>query len=197
MDSEFVYPPRALPGISDNWGRTVESRIQSGERSEQQLSQTVNNGLRAQGGQLAVIADQVDVMSGTLARLANAGEVSENVATTVSNGDVWYESPPSVTMSSLSGRFEVSVFGTSAGAMSFYSFTAPGYPLSRITGSGANESERVSGAGGASSAFTVFGSWIVTPTATPGTSVTFTAQARGTTQYSSTTSLKIRVRPVL
>lgn len=169
-----------------------------------QVQQTVNNSLRATSGQLETIAGNIDTIVrqqgeilNTLDRLANAGEVQENIAVGVSEGVVWYENPPSVTMSSLSGRFEVSIFGTSAGAMSFYSFTAPGYPLSRITGSGASESERVSGAGGASSAFTVYGSWIVTPSAETGTPVTFTAQARGTTQYSSTTSLKIRVRPVL
>lgn len=199
-----MYPSRDLPGRAEEWGRAVEGRQRVAEQDAEQLRQKVDNGLRATAGQLETISqtlnqvvEQQGTIQATLDRLANAGEVSENVATTVSNGDVWYPSPPSVTMSSLSGRFEVSIFGTSTGAMSFYSFTAPGYPLSRITGSGANESERVSGAGGASSAFTVYGSWIVTPTSAVGDPVTFTAQARGTTAYSSTTSLKIRVRPVL
>lgn len=199
-----MFPPRNLPGLSEVWGRSVEGQIQTLDSSFGQLQQSLNNSQRATSGQLEVIAGNIDTIvrqqseiQGTLDRLANAGEVQENVAVGDSNGAIWYASPPSVTMTSLSGRFEVSVFGTSTGAMSFYSFTAPGYPLSRITGSGVNESERVSGAGGASSAFTVFGSWIVTPTSAPGTPVTFTAQAIGTTQYSSTTSLKIRVRPVL
>ena len=192
-----MFPPRNLPGLSEVWGRSVEGQIQTLDTSLGQLQQSLNNSQRATSGQLEVIASQQIGIQETLARLANAGEVQENVTVGDSNGAIWYANPPSVTMASLSGRFEVSVFGTSTGAMSFYSFTAPGYPQSRITGSGANESERVSGAGGASSAFTVFGSWIVTPTTPAGESVTFTAQARGTTQYSSTTSLKIRVRPVL
>lgn len=195
--SRIVFPPRDLPGRAEVWGRAVEGELGITHEDVVQLRQVVTNGLRATSGQLETMAQTLNQVVEQQSRLANAGEVSENVATTVSNGDVWYPSPPEVTMSSLSGRFEVSIFGTSTGAMSFYSFTAPGYPLSRITGSGANESERVSGAGGASSAFTVYGSWIVTPTAAPGTPVTFTAQARGTTAYSSTTSLKIRVRPVL
>lgn len=195
--SSIVFPPRDLPGRAEVWGRAVEGSIGLNQSDMDQLRQVVTNGLRATSGQLETVSQAVSTLADTVNLLANAGEVSENVATTVSNGVAWYPNPPEVTMSSLSGRFEVSIFGTSAGAMSFYSFTAPGYPLSRITGTGADESERVSGAGGASSAFTVFGSWIVTPTATPGTPVTFTAQARGTTQYSSTTSLKIRVRPVL
>lgn len=186
------------------WGRAVEGELGVTHEEVAQLRQVVTNGLRATSGQLETMAqtlnqvvEQQGTIQSTLDRLAHAGEVSENVATSVSNGVAWYPNPPEVTMSSLSGRFEVSIFGTSAGAMSFYSFTAPGYPLSRITGTGADESERVSGAGGASSAFTVYGSWIVTPSASAGSPVTFTAQARGTTEYSSTTSLKIRVRPVL
>src|SRR5690606_15865710 len=55
-----VFPPNNLPGSSANWGRQVVRRIELGERSELQLSQKVDNGLRANAGQLAVLADQMN-----------------------------------------------------------------------------------------------------------------------------------------
>lgn len=58
--AEDVFPPNNLPGSSANWGRQVVRRIELGERSELQLSQKVDNGLRANAGQLAVLADQMN-----------------------------------------------------------------------------------------------------------------------------------------
>lgn len=58
-----VFPPRDLPGRAEEWGRQVERRIESGEASEQQLEQKVDNGLRATGGQLAVLARQIDALT--------------------------------------------------------------------------------------------------------------------------------------
>lgn len=58
-----VFPPRDLPGRSEEWGRQVENRIEAGEKSEQQLEQKVDNGLRATGGQLAVLSRQIDALA--------------------------------------------------------------------------------------------------------------------------------------
>lgn len=58
-----VFPPRDLPGRAEEWGRQVERRIEAGESSEQQLDQKVDNGLRATGGQLAVLARQIDAIT--------------------------------------------------------------------------------------------------------------------------------------
>lgn len=199
-----VFPARNLPVPATAWAREIENRVVSGERSETALTQKVDNGLRATGGQLSAMSAQLDSiitqqaeMSAVLARLSNAGEVVEASSGTGSSGTGWYANPPSVSAISLSGKFEVSVFGTSAGAMSFYSFSATGFLRSRIQGdSQTARLSRVSGAGGASTAMTVYGSWVVAA-GTPGTSVEFTAQALGTTSYSETVALKIQVRPVL
>lgn len=58
-----VFPPRDLPGRSEEWGRQVENRIEGGEKSEKQLEQKVDNGLRATGGQLAVLSRQLDLLT--------------------------------------------------------------------------------------------------------------------------------------
>lgn len=96
----FVYPPRALPGLADAWGRVVQTRIEDGEKSVQQLSQVVNNGLRSQGGQLAVMADQVEeviatqaALPVTLSDLAEASAVSIN-NTWVTKASVTVTAPP-------------------------------------------------------------------------------------------------------
>lgn len=71
MPETFVYPPRNLPGSSDNWGRAVEQRNNLQEKDQVQLTQRVDNGLRAANGQLAVIAEQIDTISGTVTELSS------------------------------------------------------------------------------------------------------------------------------
>lgn len=212
MGSSFVFPPRNLPGLAENWGRAVESQVNILDKEITQVSQTVDNGLRATAGQLSVIATQLDTLTqqqlvlqsqqaeiqNTIQRLSNAGVVVENSSGTGSSGTGWYLNPPSVTAASLSGKFEVSIFGTATGAMSYYSFSCPGFVRTRIEGSSLTaRTSRISGAGGASTELTVYGSWIVTPTGSPGDAITFTAEALGTTSFSNTVALKIQVRPVL
>ena len=58
--ADFVYPARNLPGLAEDWGRAVEARDKILDRDFTQLSQSVNNGQRATGGQLAVISEQID-----------------------------------------------------------------------------------------------------------------------------------------
>lgn len=60
VEKANVFPPRSLPGIAENWGRHVEQRIELGEKSEVQLAQKVDNGLRANEGQLSVLAEQMN-----------------------------------------------------------------------------------------------------------------------------------------
>lgn len=60
-----IFPRRNLPGGAEQWGRSVESRIEAGENSEVQLSQVVNNMGRSTAGQLAVLAGQIDLLRET------------------------------------------------------------------------------------------------------------------------------------
>lgn len=55
-----VYPPRDLPGRSDDWGRRVEGVAEDLYKAQVQLRQTVNNGQRATAGQLALLSRQLD-----------------------------------------------------------------------------------------------------------------------------------------
>lgn len=87
-----VFPPRDLPGRAEEWGRQVERRIENGESSEEQLEQKVDNGLRATGGQLAVLSQQLDRIT----------EAQEDLYGRVSFGTFWSGSPISVS-SNVSG----------------------------------------------------------------------------------------------
>lgn len=81
-----VFPSRNLPGLSENWGRHVENRIKLGESSELQLSQRVNNGLRANEGQLAVLSEQLNELYDTVNFLDNQIEwVSDENLRTLSH----------------------------------------------------------------------------------------------------------------
>lgn len=63
MAETFVFPPRNLPGNAENWGRAVEQRTNVLDNNQVQLSQKVDNGLRATGGQLAVISSQIELVT--------------------------------------------------------------------------------------------------------------------------------------
>lgn len=71
MVEKFVYPPRNLPGLAEDWGRASETHANLLSKELVQQSQTMNNALRATGGQLAVIAQQVDLLGSTVTDLAN------------------------------------------------------------------------------------------------------------------------------
>lgn len=66
-----VFPARNLPGLAEDWGRHIEKRVVEGENSDQQLSQKVDNGLRATAGQLAVLAGQIDELTARFSATAN------------------------------------------------------------------------------------------------------------------------------
>lgn len=112
-----VFPPRDLPGRAEEWGRQVENRIEAGEKSEQQLEQKVDNGLRATGGQLAVLSRQLDAVAAQQEFLLSLSTVvydSFNTMRTVADGN-WMSSPPSVQITSPSGRVEISFGGSANG----------------------------------------------------------------------------------
>lgn len=83
-----VFPQRNLPGLSEEWGRTVENRVVAGEAKDGQIEQKVDNGLRAANGQLAVLSEQivelterqtlVNVLSGSLTLLGNVSGDARN-----------------------------------------------------------------------------------------------------------------------
>lgn len=215
--NETVLPQPNLNNEAVQWSRELNRRTRDTSRELSRLSQNLLMTNRANAGQMGVIGRQLDqiiatqealqVQQGQIAaqqaetaqvveRLQDAGRIMSNQSADTVTGAVWYPNPPSVTMSSLSGRFRVSVFGTAAGATSFFSFSAPGYPRDRIVGgSAAAMVSRVSGFGGASSLGTVYGSWIAT--LSPGVNHVFTAQALGTTASSTAAGLGIQVEPVL
>lgn len=67
----YVYPPRNLPGLAEDWGRSVEAQDKILEKNQTQLQQTVENALRATGGQLAVLGSQIDTLTTTVTDLSN------------------------------------------------------------------------------------------------------------------------------
>lgn len=77
MAELFVYPPRNLPGLAENWGRSAEQRDNILAKDLTQLTQKVDNGQRATGGQLAVLASQIDALNVTTSDLANRRSYTE------------------------------------------------------------------------------------------------------------------------
>lgn len=198
MSSKYVYPPRNLPGSAEVWGRSVENRDEILDRKIDVQVQKTDNGLRAVSGQLAALSKQIEALQATTEKLIDAGQIySDSVGTTWSAGSAgWVSSPPSVTASSLSSKFQVTVTGGSSGGMGFFTFSAPGYDRSRALGSSASAvRNRASALGGAGEAGTASRSWVITmPSPGP---YTFTAQGYKTDSYVSIIGLEITVQPVL
>lgn len=142
------------------------------------------------------IEDALSALQDQQARLADAGQIYTTTAGGPWTGQVWASGARSVVASSMSRRFRVSVHATASGQTSLFSFSATGYPRDRILG-GSTEAAmaRVSAFGGASDTTSVYGSWIVTM---PGTgNYTFTAEGRGTGDFSAMQALGITVEPLL
>lgn len=212
MSSEFVYPQRNLPGRAENWGRAVEARDKILEKDLRQAVQKIDNGLRATGGQLAVIGAQIDLLAAqqqvladqqaainnTLERLEDAGKVVVNsVGTSWTSGAAgWVSSPPSVTASSLSRRFRVTVTAGASGGTAFVTFSTTGYDRDRALGASPTAiRSRGSALGGASDPGTASRAFIVTmPSTDP---YEFTAQAYRTDEYVSVIGLEIMVESIL
>ena len=205
-----VFPLPNVSPATKPWARKITDAVRGTGHEVIKLRQLIDGNNLALSGQVGVASRQIDVLTAqqqnlqnqqaqledVLNRLVDAGKIYEASSGSGSNGAVWYTNPPSVSASSRSGKFEISIFGTAAGNTSYYSFSTTGYPRDRIVGSSAAASlARVSGLGGASATSTVYGSWVVQLSAN--TSHTFTAQALGTSDFSSTVALKIQVRPLL
>lgn len=185
-----IFPRRNLPGEADAWGRHIELRIKDVERDSKILDQTVNNAGRADAGSLAVMSAQIE-------KLIDAGQVYQSsVGTTWTGVTSWVTPTPSVSASSLSGRFQVSVYGGSAAGTSYFTFAAPGYDRERAKGGTASAiNSRVSALGGASTVGSAYRSWVVS--LAPRTVHTFSAEGWCDDAYTSMIGLGITVQPLL
>lgn len=112
MAELFVYPARDLPGRAEDWGRAVETRDQILDKTLTQLTQKVDNGLRATGGQLAVLSGQIDTLTTQQAEVRSA-------VTELSSRSTHQVSPANI---SVSGNATVAPFPT---ASRNFSFPAP------------------------------------------------------------------------
>lgn len=54
-----IFPPRNLPGLADNWGRSVENFILSGDKVVERAAQSLDNSMRSHSGQLSEISGLV------------------------------------------------------------------------------------------------------------------------------------------
>lgn len=109
MAETFVYPPRNLPGKAEDWGRAVESRDKILEKELAQSVQKFDNGLRATGGQLAVVASQIDTVSAQQATLGLT-------VTELASRSTHQVSPASI---SVTGNATVAPFPTATRSFSF------------------------------------------------------------------------------
>lgn len=201
--SNYVFPPRDLPGRADAWGRAVEQRDAVKTKELTQVSQDLNNSLRAVGGQLAVIGSQVDIIAGQqasladlLARVEDASKVFATPTGGIWTGTGWAPSAPQVTARSRSGRFRVSVGGSASGGTVVFTFQTTGFPRDRALG-GSTEAarERVTSFGGASMIGSAFKSWIIE--LTPLTDYVFSAQANSPDNSTSVIAPYLQVEPLL
>lgn len=85
-----VFPRRNLPPEAEQWGRKVEDRIVSGENSEVQLSQVVNNMGRSTAGQLAVLSNQLTELSSFRTWRQDVPDFSLTVPGSGSTFNTWY-----------------------------------------------------------------------------------------------------------
>lgn len=108
-----VFPPRNLPGTSEEWGRSVESRIESGDRADTQISQTLDNNLRAVSGQLEVMSRQLSLIENQQRYLVSLQrlEIATSIESSSLAPQAWMTNPPTVTISSPTGRVEISFGG--------------------------------------------------------------------------------------
>lgn len=150
----------------------------------------------------ATVTDLADAQ----ARIEDASQVyysdSGSNTWTLGGSAEWATTPatPSITASSLSGRFRVTVSGSANNAIGAVTFSAPGYSRSRAEGGSSSAvRSRVTVGGGASYVATASGSWVVTLAAN--TSHTFLAEflnLTGTPSYPVYVfSLTLQVEPLL
>lgn len=198
-----MFPRRNLPSVSEPWGRKIDEVVRSQGRDIENLKLATLSDNRSNAGQLGVVGRQIEAISAqqaqivdTQARLENAAQYYSNSTGATHTGATWMPSPPSVTASSLSGRFLITVSGGSSGGTTFFTFSTKGYSRDRALGATASAVQaRVSVLGGAASPGSGQRSWVVTM---PGTGeYTFTGQAYPLDQYSTAIGLQIDVQPLL
>lgn len=107
MASQDVFPPYNLPDEAVPWGREVQKRVIAGEDSEVQLTQKVDNGLRATAGQLSALADQINGLSDVI----NALPVTITETSQFTGGGLTgsYTTVASVTIPAPTGKASASV----------------------------------------------------------------------------------------
>lgn len=221
---EDVFPRRNLPAAAEPWGRKHDEVVRQLVRNYENLKLATQGDNRANAGQMGVVGRQIETLSNqqqTLAsqqdtlsnqqselnsqvvalsalasRLEDAGKVYSASSGATNTGASWFPSPPSVSASSMSRRFRITVSGGAAGGQALFTFSTTGYPRDRALGGSASAIlSRVAAFGGASMAGSAYGSWIVTMPTT-GT-YTFTAQANGADNFVSVVGLSIQVEPLL
>lgn len=98
VEKANVFPPRSLPGIAENWGRHVEQRIELGEKSEVQLAQKVDNGLRANEGVLTTLSSQVNELFERSPKSVSSNEYSSVLVNAGSMGSWGWGSASTVSL---------------------------------------------------------------------------------------------------
>lgn len=116
MADTFVYPPRNLPGKAEDWGRAVESRDKILEKDLTQAVQKFDNGLRAQGGQLSVVASQIDTVAAQQQVLALQQTAISSTVNELSSRSTHQVSPANI---SVSGNATVAPFPTASRSFTF------------------------------------------------------------------------------
>lgn len=212
-----VFPRRNLPAAAEPWGRKHDEVVRQLVRNYENLKLATQGDNRANAGQMGVVGRQIETLSeqqeilssqqselnaqvsslnDLTARLEDAGKVYTASSGATNTGASWFPSPPSVSASSMSRRFRITVSGGAAGGQALFTFSTTGYPRDRALGGSASAIlARVAAFGGASMAGSAYGSWIVTMPTTG--AYTFTAQANGADNFVSVVGLSIQVEPLL
>lgn len=212
-----VFPRRNLPAAAEPWGRKHDEVVRQLVRNFENLKLATHGDNRATAGQMGVVGrqletlaeqqqelsdqqvqlnTQVSTLDGVVSQLSDAANFYTNSSGATHTGTGWFPSPPSVTASSRSRRFRVSVSGGAAGGQALFTFSTTGYSRDRaLGGSSSAILSRVTAFGGASVSGSAYRSWVVTM---PGTgNYTFTAQGYNSDGYTSIVGLQIDVEPLL
>lgn len=149
-----VYPPRDLPGRADNWGRRVEEVNKDLLARQVQIQQMVENGLRSTSGQLAVLSRQIDTLASQQEFLISLSRVvsgSFSDIRQVAQGQ-WMPDPVEVTLSSPSGRIEITFGGSANNGGTVFAYQVVGATSGTVISRGSiltDLSKRVAVTGGA------------------------------------------------
>lgn len=149
-----VYPPRDLPGRADNWGRRVEEVDRDLLDRQVQLRQSLDNGLRSTSGQLAVLARQIDALASQQEFLISLSKVESRSFSDirqVAQGQ-WMPNPVEVTLSSPSGRIEITFGGSANNGGTVFAYQVVGSTSGTVISRGSiltDLSKRVAVTGGA------------------------------------------------